>query len=84
MDPTKSVSHFSEFSVIFYAIYKKQQNSFTIRVALLQERPWEDFWNCNVVTGARWPARLAQFRRLAAVPGRGRGGGWLGAHHAPV
>jgi hypothetical protein len=84
MNPTKLSLHFSDFSVIFYAIYKKQQNSFTIGVVLLQERPWEDFWNCNVVPRVRWPARLAKFRRLAAVPGRGRGGGWLGAHHTPV
>jgi hypothetical protein len=29
-NPTKLVLHFSDFSTIFYAIYKKQENHFTI------------------------------------------------------
>jgi hypothetical protein len=36
MNPTKLVSHFSVFSVIFYAIYKNQEVTSTIGVYLLQ------------------------------------------------
>jgi hypothetical protein len=39
MNPTKLALHFSDFSVIFYAIYKNQENGNTIGVTLLQERP---------------------------------------------
>jgi hypothetical protein len=75
MDPTKLVSHFSEFSVIFNAIYKKQQNSFTIGVALLQEKPWEDCYSCNVAPGARAAHCSPELGELAGARGRGRGGG---------
>jgi muramoyltetrapeptide carboxypeptidase LdcA involved in peptidoglycan recycling len=36
MNPKKLVLHFSDFSVIFYAIYKNQGITFTIGVHLLQ------------------------------------------------
>jgi hypothetical protein len=36
MNPTKLVSHFFDFSVIFYAIYKNQEITLTIEVHLLQ------------------------------------------------
>jgi hypothetical protein len=36
MNPTKLALHFSDFSVIFYAIYKNQEITFTIGVHLLQ------------------------------------------------
>jgi hypothetical protein len=35
-NPTKLVWHFSEFSTIFYGIYKNQQIEFTIEVAILR------------------------------------------------
>jgi hypothetical protein len=35
-NPTKLVLHFSDVSVIFYAIYKNQEITFTIGVHLLQ------------------------------------------------
>jgi hypothetical protein len=35
-NPTKLVVHFSDVSVIFYAIYKNQEITFTIGVHLLQ------------------------------------------------
>jgi hypothetical protein len=73
--PTKLVSHFSKFSVIFYAIYKKQQNHYTIGVALLHERPWEDFYFCNVAPGARAAYCSPELGELAGARGRGRGGG---------
>jgi hypothetical protein len=73
MNPTKLVLHFSDFSVIFYAIYKKQEMANTIGVTLLQEGPWKVYCVCNVALGARWPARLAKIpARLAVVrPGKG-------------
>jgi hypothetical protein len=61
----------SDFSVIFYAIYKKQQNHYTIGVALLQERPWEDFYFCNV-------APVARAAVLFAGIGRARQRSWPG------
>jgi hypothetical protein len=39
MNPTKLVLHFSNFSMIFYTIYKKQPKGFTIGVNLLQLGP---------------------------------------------
>jgi hypothetical protein len=44
--------HFSDFYVIFYAIYKNQENGNTIGVTLLQEGPWKEFDVCNVALGA--------------------------------
>jgi hypothetical protein len=35
----KLVSHFSDLSSIFYAIYKKQENHFAIGVITLQKDP---------------------------------------------
>jgi hypothetical protein len=40
------------FFMIFYAIYKKQQNHYTIGVTLSQLGPWKVFLLCNVVPGA--------------------------------
>jgi hypothetical protein len=48
INPKKLVLHFSDFSVIFYAIYKKQEINLTIGVHLLQRGPWKDFCVCNV------------------------------------
>jgi hypothetical protein len=72
MNPTELVLQFSDFPVIFYAIYKKQEKANTIGVTLLQERPWTDFGFCNVVPGAGsgGPAAIqAGDRRIPA-------GGW--------
>jgi hypothetical protein len=75
-ESNKIFSHFTDFSVIFYAIYKKQENGNTIGVTLLQEGPWKVLLLCNVAPGARWPARLAKIpARLAVVrPGKDGGG----------
>jgi hypothetical protein len=78
MDPTKWVSHFSDFSVIFYAIYKKQGNGNTIGVTLLREGPWKEFWVCNVALGAAGRRGLLDSGELAAGLCRGRAGGGLG------
>jgi hypothetical protein len=73
MDPTKLVSHFSEFSVIFYAVYKNQQFNLTIGVYLLRKGPWKDLHVCNVAPRGGWPARDAGIRRgrRSSCPGKG-------------
>jgi hypothetical protein len=38
-EPKKLILHFSDFSMIFYAIYNNQQKHFTISVTLLQSGP---------------------------------------------
>jgi hypothetical protein len=52
MNPTKLVLHFFDFSVIFYAIYKKQEITLTIGVHLLQGGPRKETGFCNVAPGA--------------------------------
>jgi hypothetical protein len=49
MNPTKLVLHFSDFPVIFYAIYKNQQNCNTIGVSFCTETPG------NIEFVAMWP-----------------------------
>jgi hypothetical protein len=68
------VSHFSEFSVIFYAIYKIQQNCVTIGVTFLQLRPWKDSNVCNVAPMAAGRRGLANSGEAGGVLARGRGG----------
>jgi hypothetical protein len=74
MNPTKLALHFSGFFVIFYAIYKNQQLTFTISVALLQGGPRKDLGFCNVAPGRPGSGGPAKFRRAAAGLGRGRAG----------
>jgi hypothetical protein len=69
---TKVVGHFSDFSMIFYAIYKNQEIIFTIGVHLLQQGPWKEVLFCNVVLGAAGRRGEAKFRRAAAGLGQGR------------
>jgi hypothetical protein len=72
MDPTKLVSHFSKFSVIFYAIYKIQKFGYTIGVTFLQLGPWKDLKVRNVVPPAAGRRGLPIPARPAAlVPGEG-------------
>jgi hypothetical protein len=70
------VLHFSDFSIILYAIYKNQEISFTISVALLQQGPWKENFLCNVVlarlAGAGWP-NSGEVRR--GLDGEGEGDG---------
>jgi hypothetical protein len=87
MNPKKLVLRFSDFSVIFYTIYKKQGTHFTISVALLQQGPWKELWPCNVAPGRGWPARVGKIRRARqrTWPGKGWGGaygplGFIGVH----
>jgi hypothetical protein len=62
MNLTKLALHFSDFSVIFYAIYKNQEIANTIGVTLLKEGPWKELGVCNVAPGGGWPARAAGIR----------------------
>jgi hypothetical protein len=73
LNPTKLVLHFSDFSVIFYAIYKNQQTHFTISVALLQGGPRKDPEFCNVVPRRGWPARVGKIRRARRRDWPGKG-----------
>jgi hypothetical protein len=66
------VSQFSEFSVIFYAIYKNQQNCCTIGVTFLQLRPWKE-------TDVRKVVPMAAGRRGLANSGEAGGLGRAGA-----
>jgi hypothetical protein len=77
-------SHFSDFSVIFYAIYKYQQTHFIILVALLQGGPRKEKFPCNVAPGGGGRRGLAKFRRGSPGFCRGRAGEWLGARRRPV
>jgi hypothetical protein len=68
------VSHFSDFSVIFYAIYKNQPLTFTIGVALLQGGPRKEKLLCNAAPGSGGRRGVAKFRRTSPGFGRGRAG----------
>jgi hypothetical protein len=72
MNPTKLVLHFSDFSVIFYAIYKKQGNSLYYfsctfaagtleRTLALQCGPWARLAGAGEQNPARfagvWPGK---------------------------
>jgi hypothetical protein len=75
MDTTKFVSHFSDFSVIFYTIYKNQQTTLTIGVTVLQLRPWKDLNVRNVVPMAADRRGFCNSGEAGGVLARGRGGG---------
>jgi hypothetical protein len=75
MDPKKLVSHFSEFAVIFYAIYKLQQFAYTIGVTFLQFGPWKDFGLCNWALGVTGRRGLP---KSGEAGGRGRAGAGRG------
>jgi hypothetical protein len=76
--------HFSELCVIFYAIYKIQQNCVTIGVTFLQIRPRKELNVRNVVPMAAGRRGLANSGEAGAALDRGRGGGGLGDHLGPV
>jgi hypothetical protein len=78
MNPTKLSLRFSDFSVIFYTIYKNKQTHFTILVALLQGGPCKDLCVCNVAPGRGGQRGWANSGELAAGLGRGRMGEGLG------
>jgi hypothetical protein len=74
-NPAKLVLHFYDFSTIFYAIYKKQPNHFTIGVNLLQGGPRKDSGFCNVVLGAAGRCGGVKSGEARRSFGRGRTGG---------
>jgi hypothetical protein len=71
-DLTKLVSHFSEFSVIFYAIYKVQQICVTIGVTFCESDPGKI---CSfAMYSSGWPAGAAAgIRRGRRRSGLGKG-----------
>jgi hypothetical protein len=74
MDTTKLVLHYSDFSVIFYAIYKKQPKQFYYLSYQLQGGPRKELQIRNVVPGRTGRRGEAKFRRAAAGLGQGRAG----------
>jgi hypothetical protein len=68
------LAFFSDFSVIFYAIYKKQEINLTIGVHLLQRGPWKDFCVCNVAP--RGGGRCGSGEIPASTPPDLAGEGW--------
>jgi hypothetical protein len=81
-NPTKLGLHFSDFSTIFYEIYKIQHFTTTIGDEVLHRGPWKEGKPYNVAPGVRWPARPAKFRQApvmgSAGDHAGRDYGWLG------
>jgi hypothetical protein len=71
-NPTKLVLQFSYFSMIFYEIYKNQENCNTIGDTLLQKTPRKDTFLCNVTPGVAGRRGEAKFRRAATGLGQGR------------
>jgi hypothetical protein len=76
MNPTKLVLHFSDFSMIFYAIYKKQESHFYYLSYPFAGRPSERNFVLQCGPGRGWPARGGQIpaSRRRAWPGTGWGG----------
>jgi hypothetical protein len=78
--------HFSDFSTLFYAIYKKQAIHFTIGVTLLQGSPRKEYFFYNVAPGR--PAGAVEqnpVRLVTGLAGEGLGKGarvargWFGS-----
>jgi hypothetical protein len=82
MNPTKLVLHFSDFFMIFYAIYKKQPKHFYYLSYPFAVRPLKRFFllQCSPwAAGQRWSGQILANRRPGpAGHGRGRGLGSLG------
>jgi hypothetical protein len=73
-ESNKFVLHFYDFSTIFYAIYKKQPNHFTIGVNLLQGGPRKEIFFCNVVPRGAAGAAPVKFRPGGRRSSPGEGG----------
>jgi hypothetical protein len=74
MNPTKFLSHFSDFSTIFYAIYKKQINGFTVGVTLLQGGPRQESVFCNAIPRGAAGGAPVKFRSVGRRSSPGEGG----------
>jgi hypothetical protein len=90
MNPTKLVLHFSDFSVIFYAIYNIQQKHLYYLRIVLQQGPWRFLFSYRSALALRISPReeggLAM-RPLGGRPARlrpnsGRAGGGAGRGRA--
>jgi hypothetical protein len=80
MNPAKLILHFSEFSVIFYAIYKKQPKHFYYLSYQLQGGPRKELQFRNVVPGRTGRRGSPELRHSGEVFGRGMGGEGRGGH----
>jgi hypothetical protein len=78
------VSYFSEFSVIFYTIYKNQQFGFTFGVTFLRLGPWKEFGLCNSVPMAVGRRGSPKSGEAGGALGLGMGGGRSRGHLGPV
>jgi hypothetical protein len=68
------VLHFSLFSKIFYAIYKKQPKHFYYLSYQLQGGPRKELLFCNVVLGAAGRHSSLELSHSGGGFGRGMGG----------
>jgi hypothetical protein len=79
-NPTKLVLHFSEFSMIFYAFYKFQQNGCTIEDVTLRRGPRKDLGPRNWVLRPTGRRARRKSGSSSGAPGRGKGRGGPQAH----
>jgi hypothetical protein len=79
-NPTKLVLRFSEFSTIFYAFYKFQQNGYTIEDVALRRGPRKDLGPRNWVPRPTGRRARRKSGGSGGAPGRGKGRGGPQAH----
>jgi hypothetical protein len=79
-NPTKLALHLSDFSVIFYAIYKKQPKQFYYLSYQLQRGPRKDFQIRNVVPGRTGRRGSPELSHSGGGFGWGMGGEGRGGH----
>jgi hypothetical protein len=84
MKPTKLGLNFSNFSMIFYAIYKKQPNALYYLSYQLQEGPRKEFLFCNVVPGTAGRRLGPKSGEVGAGVGGERWGKGSGPHRRPI
>jgi hypothetical protein len=84
MIATKLVSHFSDFPVIFYAIYKKQPRHFYYLSFQLQGGPQKELQFRNVVPGRTGRRGSPELSNSSGALGRGMGGGGRGGHEPSI
>jgi hypothetical protein len=79
-NPTKLVLYFSEFSTIFYAFYKFQQNGYTIEDVTLRRGPRKDLGPRNWVPRPTERRAHRKSGGSGGTPGRGTVRGRVRAH----
>jgi hypothetical protein len=84
MIPTKLVSHFSDFFVIFYVIYKKQSRHFYYLSFQLQGGPQKELQFRNVLPRRTGRHGSPELSHSGGALGRGIGGGGRGGHQPSI